>query len=90
MFLAVGFAAGLAAGSVCQRQNPPARPPLVELRGGHVTGTHPPRDLKPLSLRAGDEITKLGESDTVTPHVVTVYLVVSGVPVVADFELPSE
>ena len=89
LFAAAGFALGLSAAAFSRptAAGPADRPPLVSTRGGHVAGDGPPRELRPLTLRVGDELTPLGDPRAERPAVATVYLEVSGVPVVASFEV---
>jgi hypothetical protein len=88
LFAAGGFAFGLSTAAVACRQEPiAARAPLVEVRAGQVANGHPPRELRPLTVRVGDELRQLGHARAERPAVATVYLAVSGVPVVASFEL---
>lgn len=88
--LVVGISIG-AIGAVAFRPGQgslaPTPSPLVDTRGGHVAGTDPPGELRPLTLRVGDDLTRLGNPSVERPRVATVYLDVSGVPVVASYEV---
>ncbi len=84
----VGFAFGLGTAAFSQ---PTTAAPVPEagvsnLRG-QLSGTHPPRELRPLTLRVGDKLEQLGQANTERPAVATIYMDVGGVPVVASFEL---
>lgn len=86
---AAAYGAGLVSAAACGDPHPPrgGPAPLVTTRPGQLTGADPPRELRPLTLRVGDDLRQLGQSAADRPAVATVYLEVSGVPVVASYEV---
>ncbi len=87
--VATGVALGLVAAGTSRptaASTTPDAPTVSHLRG-HVSGTHPPRELRPLTLRVGDKLEQLGQANTERPAVATIYMEAGGVPVVASFEL---
>ena len=83
---AAGLALGLTAGATCDRPANSGPSPVVTARSGHLTGTDPPKELRPLTLRVGDDLHQLRDAGP-SPVRAVIYLDVSGVPVVASFEV---
>jgi hypothetical protein len=81
LLVAAGVAAGAGATSLSPRPAAPVAPPHVGVRTGHVEGGGSIRALRPLSVRVGDRITRLGPPGPPGTELALVPLDVNGVPV---------
>jgi hypothetical protein len=83
---AVGFAAGVAA-ACADRRPGPAPAPEVLVHPGHMTQDGRARELRPLTVRVGDDLRQVGDRARPDAPTASVYLDVDGLPVLASFEL---
>jgi hypothetical protein len=84
---AAGFAAGILATCTDRRPAAVPPPPVVTVREGHVTADGRARELRPLTLRVGDDLRQVAPRARPDSATAYVYLEVGGVLVLASFEL---
>lgn len=84
LFVAAGFAFGVAAAALAEEQEP--EPPDVPAADGHYTGKQVHR-LKPLHVTVDGRSHKLGDYEAAGAHAVTVNLECRGLRIAADFEV---
>lgn len=83
------LAGGFTLGTVADPDGPPTAPPDVANVRGHLGTKGSPKELRPLTVRVGDDLQQLGNSTADAPTLCTVYLDISGVPSVLSFEVPE-
>jgi hypothetical protein len=88
LLVAVGVAIGIAVASLSPRPTPPP-PPQIEVRPGHVEADGTVRLLRPLSMRVGDEIMRLGLPESAGRDRALVFLDINGSSVIVTLEVQS-